>query len=512
MATRDPYTHNVTLQAMAAYQAYSAQIEHIKQNRPSIPGYTPLYTSGTYDISWAYPLRPPTETEAANTTTIQNEIIQDIIAGNNPGAEDMLRIILQAQNAGTIDAQRASEIAQAFLQWHQDESPDNHSALTALLTESFPGSQYNPHDQLRIQAERLLVPGLPPEEAPYSNTMALTRDSSLTTIQAIALEHIKPGTNVILPVPFYFGYPLVTELAGGTLVTADTQNTGYKLTPEVLETAITTGNVKPGDWLIFTNPDNITLSPYSRDELQKLANVIAKHGLNVLADELLANIGTGEHLSLAAFEATGPGGYSLKDHVITISGNSKQIDSKSKFGIACGPRDMMTSIIHKSEDPSLALDTRTASLHAATLTHITPEARQAARQEIADSYDTVTAKIKEINAAAGENGLILNGSTNGHLATLTLSPQLLAKTGITNSEDLQQYIYATTGISTHPLRMMGITDPIVRINTTQFIKNAGPVTERLSQMVQEISQSRGPRMEDVQQAFAALAQQQGKNR
>ncbi len=62
---------------------------------------------------------------------------------------------------------------------------------------------------------------------------------------------LNPGDEVIIPAPYWVSYPDMVLLAGGTPVTvACGIETGYKLTAESLEAAITP-NTK---WLLFNSP------------------------------------------------------------------------------------------------------------------------------------------------------------------------------------------------------------------------------------------------------------------
>ncbi|HEU5047401.1 MAG TPA: aminotransferase class I/II-fold pyridoxal phosphate-dependent enzyme [Rickettsiales bacterium] len=504
-------TPDIARTVEAAYDAYINQYYATQKGIPSIPGYRQTFGDTRYSIESPYPRREEgNSAPVANLSMLRNAVIGSI-SGGQPVPEgafwDMLK---SSEEAGELSSTQASTLATAFMQWSYDHTSDTHAALVNLLTETFPDSRYNASERLRIEIERLLIPGVPQETAPYNNTIAVNIDGSSPTIQAVALEHITPNTNVILPVPFYFGYPLVADYLNAPLLTIDTQDSHYKLTPQALEETIKAGNVKPGDWLIFTNPDNLTMSPYSQEELQALAVIMAKYELNILSDELYANVGTGEHCSLTSIQAHDPNGYKLADHIITVSGNSKQIDSNHKFGVACGPPHMMGNIQRHLDQSQFMIDERSADIHANTLALITPEVRRKEQEAIAASYRVTAQTIEEINAALGQDALVLNGSSNGHLATLSLSPKLLARSGITNSADLQQYILATTGISTHPLDMMGIEAPIVRINTTQFARNPEAIKQRLSNMAREIENDEGPPIGTVRAAFANLVRQQGR--
>ena len=96
-----------------------------------------------------------------------------------------------------------------------------------------------------------------------------------------------PGDEVIVPAPFWVSYPEMVKLAGAVpkLVLAD-DRTGFKLTPALLESAIT-----PRTKLVILNsPSNPTGAVYTRAELAALVEVAVKHNLYILSDEMYEHL------------------------------------------------------------------------------------------------------------------------------------------------------------------------------------------------------------------------------
>ena len=100
----------------------------------------------------------------------------------------------------------------------------------------------------------------------------------------IALQAIiNVGEEVILPAPYWVTYAEAIRMAGGIPVIVETkEETGFKLTPEMLSNAISPRTKA----VILTNPSNPTGMVYDRDELQALANVIQRYDLYVISDEI----------------------------------------------------------------------------------------------------------------------------------------------------------------------------------------------------------------------------------
>jgi aspartate aminotransferase len=96
-----------------------------------------------------------------------------------------------------------------------------------------------------------------------------------------------PGDEVIVPAPFWVSYPEMVKLAGAVpkLVLAD-DRTGFKLTPALLESAITPRT----KLLILNSPSNPTGAVYTRAELGELVAVALKHNLYILSDEMYEHL------------------------------------------------------------------------------------------------------------------------------------------------------------------------------------------------------------------------------
>lgn len=131
----------------------------------------------------------------------------------------------------------------------------------------------------------------------------------------VIMALVNPGDEVVIPTPAWVSYVQMVNLAGGeNVLVPATLDTCFKISPEQLEAAITPKT----KLVILCSPSNPTGSVYSRDELQALAQVIARHeGVMVVADEIYEHINyVGCHESMAQFAE-------IKDRVIIINGVSK---------------------------------------------------------------------------------------------------------------------------------------------------------------------------------------------
>jgi aspartate aminotransferase len=96
-----------------------------------------------------------------------------------------------------------------------------------------------------------------------------------------------PGDEAIVPTPCWVSYPEQCTLAGATPVLVETTvEQGYKLAPETLERAITPRTRA----LFLCSPSNPTGAAYEAHELAALAEVVRRHRLWVIVDEIYASL------------------------------------------------------------------------------------------------------------------------------------------------------------------------------------------------------------------------------
>jgi len=150
---------------------------------------------------------------------------------------------------------------------------------------------------------------------------------------------LNPGDEVIIPAPYWVSYPDMVLLAGGTPVAVECGiDVGFKLTPDVLEAAITP-NTK---WLIFNSPSNPTGAGYTRTELKGLTDVLMRHPhVWVMTDDMY------EHLVYDDFTFCTPAEVEpgLYDRTLTTNGVSKAYCMTGwRIGYAAGPVELIAAM------------------------------------------------------------------------------------------------------------------------------------------------------------------------
>jgi len=159
------------------------------------------------------------------------------------------------------------------------------------------------------------------------------------TLYNALVATLNEGDEVLIPAPYWVSYPDMVLLAGGTPVTIEASlETGFKITPEQLEAAITPRT----KWLIFNSPSNPTGAGYTRDELKGLTDVLMRHPqVWVMTDDMY------EHLVFGDFEFTTPAQVEpgLYGRTLTCNGVSKAYAMTGwRIGYAAGPQELIAAM------------------------------------------------------------------------------------------------------------------------------------------------------------------------
>lgn len=167
----------------------------------------------------------------------------------------------------------------------------------------------------------------------YTCDQVVVSTGAKQSIANVVLSLVNPGDEVILPAPYWVSYKEIVKVAEGKSVYIQTTiESEFKVTPQQIEAAIT----PKSKLLIFSSPCNPTGSVYTKEELQGIAEVIAKHPqLYIIADEIYEHINfVGEHQSIAQFDF-------IKEKVIIVNGVSKGFAMTGwRIGYIAAPKEI----------------------------------------------------------------------------------------------------------------------------------------------------------------------------
>lgn len=173
------------------------------------------------------------------------------------------------------------------------------------------------------------------EYAPQSEVIVTVGGSE--GIDLCVRAFINPGDEVLIPEPSFVAYAPMVTLACGVPVPLETlAEDEFRLTPERLEAAITPKT----KLLVLPYPNNPTGAVMRREHLEAIAEVLRKHDIVVLSDEIYAELTyNGRHISIAEIDG-------MKERTVIVNGFSKSFAMTGwRLGFLCGPAAAMKQML-----------------------------------------------------------------------------------------------------------------------------------------------------------------------
>ncbi len=183
-------------------------------------------------------------------------------------------------------------------------------------------------------------------------------------LDATLFAILNTGDKVVVPTPIFSLYFPLIKMTGATVVQVDTSADNFVLTPEKLEEVLEEEG-KGVKAVILNYPSNPTGSEYPQEVLAGLAEVIKKHHLYAIADEIYSELVYGvEHYSIATM---------IPERTIFISGLSKSHAMTGyRLGYVAAPAEIMANI---------------SKMHAFLVTTVTNNVQVAAAEALTNGLD-----------------------------------------------------------------------------------------------------------------------------
>ena len=144
---------------------------------------------------------------------------------------------------------------------------------------------------------------------------------------------LNPGDEIIVCEPCYVSYQPLSDLCGAKVIHLDTSKNGFYPSAEQIEQACTDKTKA----IMFCSPSNPTGRIIPASELEKIAEVVKKHQIWCLSDEIYCELlyDGHKHVSIGKF----PG---MKDYAIIFNGFSKSFAMTGwRIGYIAAPHDLL---------------------------------------------------------------------------------------------------------------------------------------------------------------------------
>lgn len=230
------------------------------------------------------------------------------------------------------------------------------------------------------------------------------------------------GDEIIIPEPFYANYNGFSTASGVNIVPViSTIETGFALPPIADFEKLITSKTKA---ILICNPGNPTGYLYSKEEIMQLAELVKKHDLFLIADEVYREFAYDGYTHHSVMNVPG-----LEEHAIMI-------DSVSKRFSMCGAR--IGCIVSKNKEVmATAMKFAQARLSPPTYAQIASEAALDTPQSY---FDDVITEYKDRRDTLIEELNKIEGVT---VATPKGAFYCIAKLPIKNADDFAQWLLET---------------------------------------------------------------------
>jgi len=259
------------------------------------------------------------------------------------------------------------------------------------------------------------------------------------TIYNAMMASLNLGDEVIIPAPYWVSYPDIVLLAGGTpVIVAASLQSGFKITPEQLEAAITPRT----KWLVFNSPSNPSGAAYTRAEIKALTDVLMRHPhVWVFSDDIY------EHITYDGFEfftmaQVEPG---LFDRTLTMNGVAKAYAMTGwRIGYAGGPVELIKGMakIQSQSTSNPSSISQMATLAALTGPQDFIATRNDAFKGRRDLVVEMLNKAEGLTCPTPQGAFYVYPDCSGMIGKKTPDGKVL-----TNDEDVAGYLLESEGVA-----------------------------------------------------------------
>jgi aspartate aminotransferase len=172
----------------------------------------------------------------------------------------------------------------------------------------------------------------------YAPAQATASCGAKHTLYNLFMALLNPGDECLIPAPYWVSYPEQVAMTDAySTILPTREEDGFLLHADTLEKAIGPKTKA----LVLNSPSNPTGGMYSRESLGQLAEVIRKHEVVVISDDIYQKLVYDGKKFISLLEVAPD----LADRVVIVNGVSKSYAMTGwRLGYAVGPKHLMDAM------------------------------------------------------------------------------------------------------------------------------------------------------------------------
>ena len=339
-------------------------------------------------------------------------------------------------------------------------------------------TRYTPNDGTHELKTAIAAKFLLDNQLQYDLPEIMVCNGAKQVIFDALMASLEPNDEVLLCAPYFGQYKDIALILGGVpKAIACSAESGFKLTPQALEAAIT-DNTR---WLFLNLPSNPAGAVFTRQDLQALGEVLDRHpDVLILSDEIYEHI-LFDDREFLSFAAVCP---QLKNRILTVNGVSKAYAMTGwRVGYCGGPQPLIKAMTTVQSQISSGVCSVAQAAAVAAL-----DGPQDSVKQFCDAFESRRNLIVE--RIAGIDGLTLDPPAGAFYAYIGCEAFISAATPdgtpIKDDSDFTNYLLSAAGIASVPGSAYELS-PFFRISTATSEDILSQAMDRLAECTLRLS-------------------------
>ncbi len=310
----------------------------------------------------------------------------------------------------------------------------------------------------------------------YSREEIIVSCGAKHSLYNIAQALLNDGDEVLIPSPYWVSYPDQVLLNDAIPVFVKTYEAdSFMVRPEAINSSIT----KKTKALILNSPSNPTGLTYDKKTLEAIAEIILRHGIFVISDEIYEKLTYDgfKHVSIASF------GNDIKAKTIVVNGLSKSYAMTGwRIGYAAGPKEIIKAM---------------TNIQSQSTSNPTSIAQKASIEALKGPQDFIAAMlaefdrrrrflIAELNTIPGVSCLSPTGAFYAFPNTSKLYGKSTGDRTISSSSDLALYLLEEAKVALVHGEAFG-NDAYIRLSYATSIEEIKKGVDRIREAVSKLA-------------------------